>query len=195
MLDASVVINLNATGAAAAILTALPNPVIVTDVVQVELERGQERGRKDASALSALVEVGLMEVWPLGKPGLEHFEKLVLGPALDTLDDGEAATISCAIEQGGAALFDERKAARICESRFHNLLTASSLDLLVQADVAEALGQCALEESIFNALVKGRMRVPDRYLEWIVELIGLKKAKNCHSLPQSVRCPKKRRKV
>jgi hypothetical protein len=37
VVDASVVINLNASGSAAAILRAVPNPVLVVDVVTDEL--------------------------------------------------------------------------------------------------------------------------------------------------------------
>ena len=58
-------------------------------------------------------------------------ETSVIIPA-KTLDDGEAATLASALELGGTAVIDERKALRICSSRFAGLITASSLDLLTR---------------------------------------------------------------
>ena len=63
--DASAVINLNATGCAAEILKALPNPVAVTDVVPGELETGRSRGRRNADMLQELVTAGLINIVPL----------------------------------------------------------------------------------------------------------------------------------
>lgn len=180
-------INLNATGFAEATLDALPNRVAVVQEVALELERGRRRGRNDAGALGDLVAGGRVEMVRLGDLGMDRFTALVAGPAAETLDDGEAATIAYALEHGGAALIDERKATRICAERFDTLAVGCTVDILVHDDVGAALGQEQLAGAVFNALYHGRMDVPSRYVDWVVDLIGPERAAQCVSLPRSAR--------
>ena len=98
--DTSVIINLNATGCAHAILQALPNRCVVVDQVSLELKVDRRTGRGDAEALGALTAQHLVEQAELGNTGMSQFASLVTGSAAETLDDGEAATIACAIERG-----------------------------------------------------------------------------------------------
>jgi predicted nucleic acid-binding protein len=185
--DASVAINLNATGCPADILHALPYRVALVNIVRSELELGRERGRRDAELTQALIESKHLELVGLGETGLEHFEELVVGSAADTLDDGEAATLAYALEVGATAVIDERKALRICASRYSGLLTASSLDLFGHPEVLKALGEARLAEAVFGALREARMRVTDPHLVWVVELIGRERAFQCPSLPRKAR--------
>jgi predicted nucleic acid-binding protein len=184
--DTSVVINLNATGCAAELLHALPHKVAIVDVVQGELKLGRSRGR-DSELTQALVERKHIEIVKLGNTGLDYFEQLVVGAASNTVDDGEAATLACALERGGVAVIDERKALRICGARFPKLPTASSLDLLSHSTVMIALGDHVLAEAVFSALRNARMRVFERHLGWVVELIGSSRLLECPSLPRHVR--------
>ena len=138
--DASVAINLSASGYSETIFSALPNPVVVTNEVLLELEVDRRNDRSYADAFSALVGTGYVEVVHLGKTGLEHFKDLVMGTAEQTLDDGEAATIAYALEHRATALLDERKANRICENRFSTLSKGCTVDVLLQDDVRAALG-------------------------------------------------------
>ena len=185
--DTSVVINLNATGYSAAILDALPNQFLVVEEVSFELEVDSRTGRNDAEALSALVAQGSVELVRLGDAGTQHFISLVSGPANQTLDDGEAATIAYALEHGATALIDERKAIRICAERFGELSTGCTVDIFAQDDVQRILTRDTLADAVFNALYQGRMRVPDHYVGWVVNLIGEERAAQCRSLPASVR--------
>ena len=184
--DTSVVINLNATGCSEAILGALPNPCVVPEDVSLELQAGRRTGRGDADALAALIDRRLVEHSQLGDVGLSHFAGLVGGAAADTLDDGEAATIACAVERSAIALIDDRKAIRICAERFPRLAVGCTVDLLAQQHVQAALGH-RLPDAVFNALDRGRMRVPVRYERWVVDLIGKERAALCHSLPKRIR--------
>ena len=68
------------------------------------------RGWNSSERLSTLVESGIVEIVELDDSSQECFESLVIGPAVDTLDDGEAATIAYARATGTVALIDERKA-------------------------------------------------------------------------------------
>ncbi len=187
--DTSVVINLNASGYAPAILEALPNSFLVVSEVERELREDRQTGRNDAVALAQWVDSGRAEVVRLGERGMERFYDLVSGAAAQTLDDGEAATIAHALETEPPAipLIDERKANRICAERFAALVTGSTVDLLAQGDVRTALGPERLAEAVFNALRHGRMRVLPRHLEWVVDLMGPERARQCKSLPRSVR--------
>ncbi len=187
--DTSVVINLNATQCAETILDALPNPFLVVPEVVLELESGLQTGRNDAAALKGWRTSGRVQIVPLGDTGTRHFFNLVSGPAAQTLDDGEAATIAHALEMESPAipLIDERKANRICADRFAHLVTGSTVDLLAQDDVQADLGRVQLAGAVFNALLVGRMRVLPHHLDWVVNLIGLERAKQCESLPRSVR--------
>ena len=185
--DASVAINLNATNCAATILDALPNRVVVVEEVAIELEAGRQKGRSDSDGLKTLVAAGQIEIVRLENEGLRHFAGLVSGPAEDTLDDGEAATLAYALQHHATAVIDERKANKICSERFGSLPTGSTIDLLAHAAIAAALGRAGLAEAVFNALFFGRMRVPTQYVDWVVNLIGQDRTRKCVSLPKSIR--------
>ena len=185
--DASVIISLNATGCATDIIRALPNRLAVVDVVPTELETGRPRGRQDAELLKGLVAAGLVDIVKLCDKAEQYFEGLVLGPATETLDDGEAATIAYAIAHGALALVDERKANRICVERFPALRVGCTVDVFAHPNVQENLGKEVLAVAVFNALIRGRMRVISHHVEWVVGLIGPERAARCVSLPNSVR--------
>ena len=187
--DTSVLINLNATKCAETILDALPNPFLAVSEVILELKGGEQAGRDDAAAVDAWQASGQLQVVQLGGTGMQHFAGLVSGSVAQTLDDGEAATIAYAIELKPHAipLIDERKANRICASRFAGLVTGSTVDLLAQDDVQATLGGIRLADAVFNALHDGRMRVLPHHVKWVVGLIGLERARQCRSLPRSVR--------
>ena len=186
VVDTSVVINLNATGCADAILRALPNRCVVVEHVSLELQVGRRTGRGDADALAMLIEQKLVEHAQIRDTGMRHFANLVSGSAAETLDDGEAGTIAFALEQGAVALVDERKAIRICAERFPSLRIGCTVDVLAQQHVQAALGS-NLADAMFNALDRGRMRVPDHYGQWVLDLIGTTRAAACRSLPKRFR--------
>lgn len=186
VVDTSVVINLNATGCAGAILQSLPNRCVVVENVWRELQAGSRSGRGDAAALSALVGQRLVGQAQLGDTGLSDFARLVSGRAAETLDDGEAATIACAVEMDAIAVIDERKAVRICTERYPNLTLGCTVDLLAQHNVQAVLGH-GLADAVFNALDRGRMHVPEHYGRWVVDLIGEQRAAECRSLPKRFR--------
>ena len=185
--DTSVVINLNATGCAPEILDALPNRFLVVSEVELELELDQHTGRNDGVSLAELVASRRAAIVQLGNEGLLHFFSLVSGPATQTLDDGEAATIAYAMEHRTIPLIDERKANRLCVERFPSLSTASTVDLLAHENIQGALGHDRLANAVFDALRHGRMRVLPHHLSWVVDLIGLERARQCASLPSSIR--------
>lgn len=190
--DASVAINLNATGHAKRILKALSKRVVVVDVVVGELNEGVHKAPEHADLLDDLVADGLIEVMGLGPVGMAHFESLVIGSASQTLDDGEAATIAYALQVGALALIDERKAIRVCGERFPQLRLGCTVDVLAHDSVQRALAE-RLSPAILNALQGARMRVLPQHIDWVVKVIGPEQARTCLSLPVAARRPAAKR--
>ena len=185
--DASAIINLNASGFATAILSALPRRLLVVDVVLQELEQGRPKGRVDAQSLRSLIDQGFVGLESLAADAEDHFESLVIGPAEATLDDGEAATIAHAVVSGGVVVIDERKAKRICAKRYPGLVIHTTVDLFATPSVEAHLGKVALADALFNSLQCGRMYVAEERLDWAVSRIGEDRARMCGSLPQRIR--------
>ena len=187
VIDASVAINLNATGCAVRILQALPFQVVITDAAAGELREDRRSARNDAARFAELLEANLIRTVSLLELGQQAFADLVIGPAAETLDDGEAATIACAAEHGFRPAIDERKALRICAQKFPHLVPMTTVDLLMHPAVSAALGRDDLAQAVFRALLQARMRVPTDRIGWVVRLIGADRAARCPSLPLSAR--------
>ena len=185
--DASVWINLIATGHADRILRALGRPLTITDIAFGELERGRPKGRQAADEVTALVHVGLVEVIPLQEMDEALFLSMVAGAASDTLDDGEAATLACARRLTACALIDERKATRLAAQRFPMLEVRSTADLLLSPEARAALPDAELTDALFRALTQARMRVPEIHAEAVIALLGPARAAQCVSLPVRMR--------
>lgn len=182
--DASVAINLNATGCAPNIIRALPMPLAVTANALQELKSGLYNGHSDADQLETLINEGLVRLLPLTDGCTPTYEALIEGS--DTLDDGEAATIALAVEISGVAVLDERKARRICKARFPAVSMSSTAEMLMHEAVAAALGAVAQIDAVHRALMQGRMHVPYEHIEAVVKLLG-DRALECSSLPRSAR--------
>jgi predicted nucleic acid-binding protein len=165
VVDTGVILSLNATGCAREILSLLHGPVILPRAVHQELGEGHHYRR-----LTEMMATRQAVITDLGPQGLLHFETLVIGPAATTLDDGEAATIACALEAGAIAVIDEPKAVGLCAERFPGLTTASTVDLLRQDIVLGSLGTDGVRRAVLSALKRARMRVPDRHREWAERL-------------------------
>jgi predicted nucleic acid-binding protein len=185
--DASVLINLNATGHFETIVRASVCAVHVTQNAFHELQRGSRNGHKDASTVDALAERGLITIVPLAENAEPVYRSLIEGHASETLDDGEAATIAQALAIAGVALIDEKKANRICIGRFPDLCVASTAELLLDSRVSAALG-ASHADAVLLALTGARMNVPLEHLDAVRRLIGEDNASRCRSLPQRRAC-------
>jgi predicted nucleic acid-binding protein len=188
--DASVLINLFATGRASEIIGALPNPFAITDNAYTEIKDGSKKGHDDHEQLVRLIAAGLAKRVTLGASALIVYESLVDGSAVLTLDDGEAATIAYAHETSGVALIDERKARSLCAASFPRLIVISTAELLMHSAVSASLGRQGQADAIFNALMIGRMRVPMEHISQLTRIIGDERAAQCSSLPKAWRKPK-----
>ena len=182
--DTSVLINLNASGRSADILGSFPCRFAVPDNVAVELENGRSNGHSDADMFDALCNAGHVDRVALGKVALGIYESLIDGSTLRTLDDGEAATLGCAVEHSAIALIDERKARLLCSDMYPELTVVSSAELLTSDPILHLLGQQGQIDALHNALRIARMRVPKELVDKVVEIIGPEAAASCTSLPR-----------
>jgi predicted nucleic acid-binding protein len=187
VIDSSVAISLTGTGFAEEILEAIPNPILVERTVKWELSNGRTSGRRNIDILEKLVAANIISVVSMSEGSASLFEALVIGRAADTLDDGEAATISYAVGQSAIAVIDERKAVRICSQRFPELQLASTVDLLSHPKVGVKLGTEHVHLALDRALRETRMRVLPHNQLWVLEIIGENAAANYPSLPKSLR--------
>ena len=180
--DASVVINLNATGSSNLIIRAIPNLFVVTGDVLCELKNGSKSGHDDYKKLQDLIGLGIITLTSLGEQGENIYLSLIEGLASRTLGDGEASTIAHAVEIEGAVITDDKKAERICQEEFPQISVITTFDLLTHGAVKKVLGQEEYKEAVYNALRKARMRIPVEKQKCVVELVGEDLAANCPSL-------------
>lgn len=187
VMDTSVVINVLATGHASSILGALAIPIIVTENVVQELDRGQSSGYAHGKQLGALIADSVVRVEGLDDSELELFMDLVSGRTERTLGDGEAATLSMSHSRGTLAAVDEKRATQIARSRFARVPLVTTVDILAHPAVRTLLGRDTLSEATFLALTEARMQVRDHQFDWIAELIGPAKVEACRSLARHAR--------
>lgn len=185
--DASAIININGTERAVEILGAIRHPILVTQHAITELENGRSRGHTDADRLQLLMEQRIVLRTSLGNLGEKVYEALISGPAAETLDDGEAATIASAIERNGIALIDERKACNLCAVKHPSLELVSTCSILLHDKISESIGAVGQAEAIFAALRSARMRVPPALLPDVAKILGPERTAACLSLPKSAR--------
>ena len=185
--DASVWINLAATGCADKILKLYGGPLEITQTALAELERGRAKGRQAADEVATLLHLGLMHVVDLDPQDADLFLILVAGDAAQTLDDGEAATLVHAHRVSTTAFIDERKATSLAAVRFPGLLVASTVDLLFEPAVRGGLGEAVLGDALYGALIDAKMRVAAHHAPEVVACVGRERAESCSSLPASVR--------
>ena len=145
--DASVIINLIATGRPREIIEALGHPCLVTENACLELEEGARKGHDDHAELMKLISAGVVTMVSLGDTALVAYEQLVDGSYASTLDDGEAATIAHAQAISAVPLLDERKARSVCAASFPNLRVLCSAELLMDLALTAKLGSEGLKSS------------------------------------------------
>lgn len=185
--DASVWINLVASGLAMDVLRALPTPTLIPRIALDELKRGQKKGHSAFAGVLPLIAEGLADVIDLPEEAEDTYLTLVAGPASQTLDDGEAATLALALHFGATALIDERKAISLAAAQYPDLIVATTSDVLLRSNVRSAVNDATLANGLFAALTKARMRVPEHLLGQVCECLGPERARRCLSLPARIR--------
>jgi predicted nucleic acid-binding protein len=180
--DASVAINLLGSGGPIELLRPLHRPLIIEETARDEVRRNPADGRPAREALDKLAREGLLVYARLSDRAYTVFTELTGAAPPDDLGDGEAATIAHAEDISGTVMVDDRKAERIALARSLPLEVLSTVDLLSSIAVVQALSKDSLISLTMAMLQNARMRVPARFREWIVSLIGPVRAAQCPSL-------------
>lgn len=181
ILDTSVLINLHACSSGKQILAAVPNAKTVAKIVVYELENETSRNIGQHGFLQDLLSENIVTAVDLTDVELEMFASLTSIPP--SLDDGEAATIAIASSRAFLPIIDERKGRSRASSMMPGINAGWSLDLLLNAWVVSELGEATTAEAVYRALRHGRMRIPSEAADYVIELIGRDRARECTCLP------------
>ncbi|TVR79932.1 MAG: DNA-binding protein [Rhodospirillales bacterium] len=181
VLDTSVLINLHACTFGERILMAIPNAIVVPNIVADELDTETGRRNGDHGFLHGLVAQGKISIVAMTDEEYDLFAALTSGTP--SLDDGEAATIAVAARREFRAVIDERKGRTQAVARMGGEEPGWTLDLLQHPAARRTLGDADLAEAIYLALREGRMRIPQERGDTLVTLIGIERALHCSCLP------------
>jgi len=179
VLDTSVLINLHACKYGERILRAVPNDIIIPEIVVGELEHETSRRNGEYSFLHTLMANGIVMLADLTDAEYEIFHELT--SVSPSLDDGEAATIAVAAARNFLPVIDERRgrARALVKARS----PAWSLDIFRHPMAATILGDQSTIDAIYLALRDGRMRIPLEAVEDVIALIGMERSRDCTCLP------------
>jgi predicted nucleic acid-binding protein len=181
ILDTSVLINLHASGYGERIFAALPNDILVSEIVANELEHETSKCKGEHQFIHELIACHKVSLIALSECEYEIFEALVSGTP--SLDDGEAATIAISSCRNIMPIIDERKGRYLAQTRNPNIRSGWSLDLFRHPQVVAELGAVLSIDALHRALRDGRMRIHEEHCDHVVSLIGVQRAIECRSLP------------
>ena len=181
VLDTSVLINLCACSYGERILAAVPNRIIVPQAVAGELQHETSHKTGEHRFLHGLIAGGTATLGKMTDEETVLFASLVSGSP--SLGDGEAATIAIAAKRRLLPLIDDRKARARAFLELRGQEPGWSLNLFRHASVTSALSKTVAIEALYLALRDGRMRVPVESTDYIIDLLGGMRARDCTCLP------------
>ena len=181
ILDTSVLINLHACSYGERILAAVPNDIIVSQVVAGELEHETSRRNGEHGFLRGLVTQREVTLGNMTENENRLFTNLASGSP--SLGDGEAATIAIAAERQFLPLIDDGKARARAMDVLGGQAPGWSLDLFRHESVTSALAGTSAIDALYLALRDGRMRVPLESTEYVIDVLGSDRARQCTCLP------------
>jgi predicted nucleic acid-binding protein len=181
VLDTSVLINLHACKYGERILSAIPNHMVVPQIVAGELEHETSRRNGEYSFLHALVAAGTVTLANLTDAEYEIFHELT--STSPSLDDGEAATIAVAVTRDLLPVVDEKRGRARASVLVKARAPGWSLDLFRHPRTIDVLGDQSAIEALYLALRDGRMRIPSESADAVIALIGMERSRHCTCLP------------
>ena len=174
-------INIHASTHGGRILVALPNEILVPEIVATELKHEPSKANGEYQFIQDLAAKGKLQIATLNEFEYEVYASLVSGNS--SLGDGEAATIAIAACRQLLPVIDERKGRQQAQEHCYGVIPAWSLDLVRHPHVVETLGPTESIDALFLALRDGRMRIHEDHCNHVVDLIGIQRALECNSLP------------
>ena len=181
VLDTSVLINLHASRFGDRIVDALPNDIVVPEIVASELHNETMMTNEKHQFIQDMVAMNKVRLVTMNGYEYRLFGTLVSGNP--SLGDGESATIAIGACRGYLPIIDERKGRRQARLHLGGNCPGWSLCLFRHPRVVAALGPNQAAEALYLALRDGRMRIHENHCEKVVSLIGVQRALECNSLP------------
>lgn len=185
-LDASVVINLLATGCLEQLIPISLGEFSIVTHVQEEVKIDPITRKTSPNLLLPYIEAGIFRLVQLTEDELETFIELVGAMAPDDLDDGEAATIAIAAHRQLYLVIDESKGRRVAKERFPTLQILDTVDLLKLVGGSHKLPPKEFIRGIENALTVGKMRVAPEQVEWISNIVSREVVQQAPSIRRSL---------
>ena len=181
VLDTSVLINLHACRYGEQILAAIPNDIIVPEIVARELENEMSYRKGEHCFLHGLAVCGVVTLTNLTDTEFEIFHELT--STLHALDDGQAATIAVAVDRHLLPVIDERRAHSRAGLLMNSRAQGWSLDLFLHPRATGVLGAKQVVDALYLALRDGHMRIPSENVEFVITLLGKERSSECTCLP------------
>ena len=181
VIDTSVLINLHASRYGDRIVDALPNDILVPEIVASELQHDARRTKGKQQFIQDLVAENNVCLVAMNELEYRLFGRLVSGRP--SLGDGESATIAISVCRGYLPIIDERKGRHQAHAHLEGKRPGWSLCLFRHPRVVAAIGAKQAAEALYLALRDGRMRIHEDHCEQVVSLIGVQRALECNSLP------------
>lgn len=182
VIDTSVIINLQACEIGNDILRTIANPFIVTQEVFDEIEENPNSShQKTISFLDDIVDSKLLQIIALSREEKEMFHKRM--NETPQLHDGEVATIMLAKNRIFTPIIDERLGRGIASEELSGRIVGTTMDILFHPKVLAHFNKRTFKLAIYKALRIRRLQIDKKDRDFVVELIGKKRAKNCTCLP------------
>lgn len=184
VLDASVLINLLATGRMDTIVPCVCTSALVLEEVVAEVKRNPRDRKENPEILNPFFAQAILSKATLSTSDamLEHYLDLVSADGQEDLGDGEAASIAYAVHHRHTVALDERKAIAVCRRRHPELQICSSLDILQSVESSGRFTPQHIAESVYDALRFARMRVPTEHDSWVRSLLNAEQLNECPSM-------------
>lgn len=183
VLDTSVLINLTSAERWRDVMAAL-STVLVTPQVVKELKRDPRTGKPDVDWRSELL--SNVDVTALAGDELLRFLSLVGAAPMDSLGDGEAATLALAEGREVQAVIDERKARRVAAS-LKIAPPISTVSIYQGLLLAGRFSRAEIGDLVLESLSVGRMQVCAADVPWVVSTVGEERVRGCCSLRRHLR--------
>lgn len=180
--DTSVLINLERSGIGKKIVQLIDNPFVVTEGVADEV--GGKQGKFYESSrlfMEGLLAAKLLEVISLSDKEIEVSQRLTRME--NGLEEGEATTISVAKSRGYIPIIDEKRGREHAFNELGNIIVGRSMDVLLHRKVRSTIADSSIVEAVYLALRDAKMNISSNDLNFVIELIGKDRARNCVSLP------------
>jgi predicted nucleic acid-binding protein len=182
VLDTSVILNLLGSGRAKLVLENIGDQALAPLAVLNEIRREPELPMTKDASLAELLGMGLITAIECTEGEIMLALELAGASAPDDLDDGEAYAIACAVNRKAAIGVDDNKARRVLSDRWPTIAKQFTIELIELACSRGKFDAAKHAEIVYSALRNARMRVPKGYRRQIIDLIGLKRARECPSL-------------